>query len=105
MDGDTLVVERTRKAAQPRLYMADPTRTEYVHVGADELPFEFMMNALRLVDGVDAERFPATTGLPRRCLEPQWQVLAEQGLVAAERLATTPQGLRHLDGVLQRFLR
>lgn len=105
VSGCSVVVERTRKAAQPRLYMADPTRTERCPVTRGELPFEFMMNALRLVDGVDAERFPATTGLARHSLEPQWQALVEQGLVSADRLATTPLGLRHLDAVLQRFLR
>lgn len=105
MHGCSVVVERTRKAAQPRLYMADPTRTERHPVTRGELPFEFMMNALRLVDGVDAERFAAATGLARHSLEPQWQALVEQGLVSADRLATTPLGLRHLDAVLQRFLR
>jgi len=104
VDGGTLLVERTRKAAQPRRYMADPTRTEHYPVSTGELPFEFMMNALRLVDGVDAGRFPDATGLALSSLEPEWQALAEQGLLAADRLATTPLGLRHLDAVLQRFL-
>jgi len=33
-------------------------------VPAAELPFEFMLNALRLVDGFDVSLFSERTGLP-----------------------------------------
>ena len=33
-------------------------------VDAKDLPFEFMLNALRLIEGFDAELYPARTGLP-----------------------------------------
>jgi putative oxygen-independent coproporphyrinogen III oxidase len=103
-EGPDLRVERTRKAAQPRLYMADPTATQRLPVEAHALPFEFMMNALRLIDGVPTERFEAATGLSCDRLQPVWDKLQNQGLVRANRLATTELGLRHLDTVLQRFL-
>lgn len=103
-EGAGMRIERTRKAAQPRLYMADPTATQRLRVDAHELPFEFMMNALRLIDGVPTERFETATGLSCNRLQPMWRGLQDQGLVRSTRLATTPLGLRHLDTVLQRFL-
>lgn len=101
----TLRIERTAKARQPRLYLADPVATEVTDVAERERVFEFMMNALRLVDGAEVERFERTTGLDRACLQPVWDGLAAHGLVRRDRLATTALGLRHLDTVLQRFLR
>ncbi len=97
-------IERTRKASQPRLYLADPAATERVAVGADEVVFEFMMNALRCVDGVDWPTFEARTGLRREDVG-VWSELAAAGLVREDRVAATDEGLRFLDGVLQRFLR
>jgi putative oxygen-independent coproporphyrinogen III oxidase len=97
-------VLRTRKAAQPRLYLAEPTRTHSVTVPSDQLAFEFLMNALRLIDGVAFDRFGAATGLDFEALQPAWQRGVESGLLRADRLAATPLGLRHLDGLLQGFL-
>ena len=102
--GGTLAITRTRKAAQPRRYLVDPTATETAPVRAEERVFEFMMNALRLLGGVGQETFEARTGLPWACLEPRWRELAAQGLVHPDRIAATPLGLCHLDTLLQRFL-
>ncbi|MFU8814271.1 MAG: radical SAM family heme chaperone HemW [Pseudomonadales bacterium] len=102
--GRTKHIVRTRKPSQPRLYMAAPLTTERVPVPHEELVFEFMMNALRLTDGVDWEVFEARTGLDPGCLEPTWERLAAQGLVRRHRIATTDLGYRYLDGVLERFL-
>ncbi|HEX7034591.1 MAG TPA: radical SAM family heme chaperone HemW [Pseudomonadales bacterium] len=99
-----LAIERTRKPSQPRRYLADPTATETVPVTDGERRFEFLLNVLRLVDGVPHERFPAATGLPIDALEPEWSQLVAEGLLRRDRIATTPRGLRYLDGVLQRFL-
>lgn len=97
-------VVRTRKPNQPRLYLGDPLYTERTEVSRDQLVFEFMMNALRLVHGVDAACFESRTGLSRRDLDPVWEGLVADGLARSDRIATTAFGLRHLDGVLQRFL-
>src|SRR6185437_7760513 len=55
---------RTQQLREPRRYLASVpegvTRTEVV---AGQLPFEFMLNALRLVDGFDTSLFLARTGL------------------------------------------
>jgi len=100
-----LAVVRTAKAAQPRLYLAEPTRTTTVAVPAEQLPFEFLMNALRLTDGVEFSRFEARTGLGFEVLQSAWRRGVETGLLRQDRLAATPLGRRHLDGLLQDFLR
>jgi oxygen-independent coproporphyrinogen-3 oxidase len=97
-------VRRTVKAAQPRLYLADPVATEVRTVPSSQLPFEFLMNALRLTDGVPLEVFLERTGLGREALEPAWSAGAAAGLLQADRIAATPLGLRYLDGLLQTFL-
>lgn len=104
LHGDALRIERTSKPRQPRLYMADPIAAERRAVDGTERVFEFMMNALRLVDGCDFAVFEQRTGLGRQVLESQWRELAAQGLVSEDRLAATELGLRYLDTVLQRFL-
>ena len=102
--GGTLMVERTRKPSQPRRYLANPLCTERVAVARDERVFEFLMNALRLVEGAGIEEFESRTDLPAQALEPQWQALVREGLVREDRLAATARGLRYLDSVLERFL-
>ena len=100
-DGPTL---RTRNPRQPRLYMRNPRRTETVPVGPRELPGEFMMNALRLVGGVERSLFKTRTRLPWSTVEPAWEKATSLGLTERDRIAATPHGLQHLDTLLQYFL-
>ena len=71
-----------------------------------DLPFEFMLNALRLLGGVPARRFSETTGLAVESLEPLLSELREEGLMVGdrERLAVTELGRRFLSDVQERFL-
>lgn len=71
-----------------------------------ELPFEFMLNALRLKDGVDAGLFSAHTGLPITAVLPVLKRLEERGLVSLQggRLRTTELGWRYLNDVVEAFL-
>jgi oxygen-independent coproporphyrinogen-3 oxidase len=103
--GARLSIVRTRKPPQPRRYLRDPARIETAQVNEAERVFEFLMNALRLVEGAPIALFECRTGLPRGALEPQWSALVAEGLVREDRVAATEAGLRHLDTVLQRFLR
>jgi putative oxygen-independent coproporphyrinogen III oxidase len=103
--GGGLRIVRTRKASQPRLYQASPGQTDEIDVAADDRMFEFMMNALRLVDGVPWELFRARTGLDLDQVEPVWERLAARGLVRRDRIQATPLGFRYLDAVLEEFLR
>jgi oxygen-independent coproporphyrinogen-3 oxidase len=64
--GCTKIV-RTERTRQPREYLALENATSrivrFTAVAPDELPFEFMLNALRLNEGFAAEEFEVRTGL------------------------------------------
>jgi putative oxygen-independent coproporphyrinogen III oxidase len=72
---------------------------------ADSLPLEFLMNGLRLNEGVPEFFFSERTGLPTSALQPQWQQLEQQGLVEIRhaQLRTTDLGRRFLNRVLQAY--
>lgn len=69
------------------------------------LPLDYLLNALRLNEGVPSAQFTERTGLPLEALQPVWQGLEEKGLVHPyrERLATTDLGRRFLNDVLAAF--
>ncbi|SED74150.1 radical SAM family heme chaperone HemW [Pseudomonas coleopterorum] len=73
---------------------------------ADELPFEFLMNALRLTQGVDAELFAQRTGLPLQTLAAARAEAEQKGLLQVEptRLVATARGQLFLNDLLQYFL-
>ena len=96
-------IVRTTKPSQPRLYLAGADGTN-VAVRQDQLATEFLMNALRLVDGVDPQLFVKRTGLGLESLAGTIDDLVQWGLMHPDRLALTAQGFRQLDGVLARFL-
>ena len=95
---------RTQKASQPRLYQGEPEKTSVKKVTKEQLPLEFMMNALRLIDGTIMETFTEKTGLDWQHIKPQWDRLVAQGLVRTDRCSTTELGLRYLDTVLEKFV-
>ena len=73
---------------------------------ADRL-FEFMLNALRLVDGFDAALFRERTGLPDDLLVKSLEPLRERGLVAQigpSRWRPTATGRRFLNDLQAHFL-
>lgn len=71
-----------------------------------DLPVEFLMNALRLVEGVPAALFEERTGQPLAALEPVLSQVREHGLMATDpkRLQPTAAGLRFLNNLLQEFM-
>ena len=95
---------RTQKASQPRLYQGEPDKTLLQTVTKEQLPLEFMMNALRLIDGTSMAAFTEKTGLSWQSIEKQWNELLVQGLVRGDRCSTTELGLRYLDTVLGKFV-
>ena len=72
----------------------------------DDLPFEFMMNALRLTDGVPAPLFEARTGLPLIVCASALERARIRGLLEADptRLKPTLQGQHFLNDLLELFL-
>lgn len=75
-------------------------------IEASDLPFEFMLNALRLKQGVSADMFEAHTGLPLSDIEPQIQRAISQGLLSGTtgRIMATELGWRHLNTLQSMFL-
>jgi putative oxygen-independent coproporphyrinogen III oxidase len=75
-------------------------------VAADALPFEFMLNALRLADGFELPRFAERTGQSIAAIDATLQRAAERGLIerAGERVRPTPRGFDFLSDLQQMFL-
>jgi oxygen-independent coproporphyrinogen-3 oxidase len=71
-----------------------------------ELPFEFALNAFRLIEGATTSAFEAATGLPAAVLQPTLEGLAARGLIehSTGRMKTTALGLRFLNDVQAAFL-
>ena len=71
-----------------------------------DLPFEFMMNALRLNEGADAGLYAERTGLSLDSLEELLTSLRARKLMVDDhsRLACTEQGHVFLNSVLEEFL-
>jgi coproporphyrinogen III oxidase-like Fe-S oxidoreductase len=75
-------------------------------VPAAELPFEFMLNALRLTEGFRLEEFERSTGLPGAAVVPKLGELEGRGLVCRheDRYRASALGFRFLNDVLAAFL-
>jgi oxygen-independent coproporphyrinogen-3 oxidase len=100
-------VFRTQQLREPRRYLTSvPTAMSRSEVVPEELPFEFMLNALRLVHGFETELFPARTGLDWETISEVVATQKRRGLVVEEgmRLRPTPQGLRFLNELLLSFV-
>lgn len=101
-------VQRTWKTRLPKDYL-DPAKAFQAGerlLEADELPFEFLMNVLRLTEGAPAELFSQRTGLPLQQLEQARREAERQGLLQADpaRLTATTKGQLFLNDLLQQFL-
>jgi putative oxygen-independent coproporphyrinogen III oxidase len=99
-------VTRHERAKQPREYMATAGAVPEKVLAPRELPFEFMLNALRLVDGVPAELFPLRTGLDASVIARRLAAAQEKGLIEADplRIRPTRRGRLFLNELLQVFL-
>jgi oxygen-independent coproporphyrinogen-3 oxidase len=98
--GEPLSILRTTKPKQPGEYQfklrhaAASTVSETVLIGeeaqvaAADLPFEFMLNALRLNDGFSSQQYRQRTGLDLRDLEVKLARARERGLL--ERCSIDP---------------
>ncbi len=96
---------------QPQAYIEAvardaPIQTEH-EVGRDQLPFEFMMNALRLNEGVPATLFTERTSLSLLLVRRELEQAQQRGLLLVDlkRIAPTELGQRFLNDLLEIFLR
>ena len=103
------IVRQTRHA-QPERYMEQAGRGQAVdsehEVARRELPFEFLLNALRLAEGFDPASYVERTGMPLSSLQPGLLRAEQLGLLesAPTRIAATPRGWELLNEVLELFL-
>ena len=99
-------VTRHERAKHPREYLAAPATVQEKVIAPRELPFEFMLNALRLVEGVPAELFGQRTGLDASVISRRLALAQERGLIESDprRICPTMRGRRFLNELLQQFL-
>ena len=98
---------RSSKTRQPDNYLsrAMATLAQHKPILTDELAMEFMMNGLRLREGVQTGYFSARTGLPSSAIEQQVKKLQSQGLLEVDdqQFRATHLGYQFLNSLLQGF--
>ena len=103
-------IVRETRVKHPETYLkriaAAQDVCEQHNVGIADLPFEFMMNALRLIDGFDTTLFPDRTGMPINILASQLKKAEQQGLLKrdSQHIRPTAKGQRFLNDLLELFL-
>jgi oxygen-independent coproporphyrinogen-3 oxidase len=103
-------IVRQVRYRQPASYLERAARgeflAEHVEVARRDLPFEFMLNALRLADGVPAGLFTERTGLPASAIQEAMERAEQRGLVEADpmRIHPTALGRRFLTNLQTLFL-
>ncbi|WP_180047847.1 MULTISPECIES: radical SAM family heme chaperone HemW [unclassified Acinetobacter] len=101
-------VYRFQKTRLPKDYLAKvpAEHLQFKRIEAADMPFEFMMNALRLNEGVEAKLYLERTGYSLDTLDELLTSLRQRQLMVedAERLACTEQGHIFLNSVLEEFL-
>jgi putative oxygen-independent coproporphyrinogen III oxidase len=109
-DSGNSEVHRRWKTRLPRAYMeasGGPARIGGDSlVSAAELPFEYMLNALRLVDGVPLTDFAERTGLSAERIAAALAAARQRGWLreGPHQLHTTALGQRFLNDVIASFL-
>jgi oxygen-independent coproporphyrinogen-3 oxidase len=101
---------RQMRVKHPRDYLEKmaagvPVQQEQ-RLAAEELPFEFMMNALRLIDGFELRLFAERTGVPVHALCKPLETAERSGLIERDHVRVRPtlRGQRFLNDLLQIFL-
>lgn len=95
---------------EPAAYMSKAGEGQAVsnehEVAAGELPFEFMLNALRLREGVPLSSFAERTGLSLGAITAAMDAGRAKGLLAADpgRIQATPRGFDFLSDLQELFL-
>jgi len=103
-------IVRQVRFRQPASYLERAARGEFLaehaEVGRRDLPFEFMLNALRLSEGVPTGLFGERTGLPASAIEAPLQQAEQRGLIRCDhtRIQPTELGWRFLTDLQALFL-
>lgn len=101
-------VYRFQKTRLPKDYLAKvpAEHLQFKRIEDEEMPFEFMMNALRLNQGVAADTYAERTGLALDGLDTRLASLRQRKLMVEDPnvLSCTPQGHIFLNSILEEFL-
>lgn len=103
-------VVRQVRVREPRLYMERSLRGQAIaqeqEVGRADLPFEFMLNALRLPEGFALQDFTDRTGLPPSVLQEAVSQAQSSGLLHADatHIRPTERGFDFLNDLQALFL-
>ena len=106
-DSNAARIVRTARPREPRRYMSEATGPVARNsVTEADLPFEFMLNALRLVQGFEQSLYEERTGLDWTSVAVTLQQLSAEKLVAESegRWRASDRGLLFLNDLLVRFL-
>lgn len=100
-------VHRAARSSGPAAYMNEVLGGNGLalqKVEASDIPFEFMLNALRLKEGVAEELWEERTGLPLSFIAEKRRELEEKGLLVPGRIQTTQKGYMFLSLIQEEFL-
>ena len=95
---------------EPAMYMeralAGQALSNETPVGPDQLPFEYMLNALRLAEGFEPARFAERTGQSIASIDAALQQARQRQLIAfdGQRWRPTPRGFDFLSDLQALFL-
>lgn len=105
---ETKQITRFDNYRNPKQYMDNtlPYQKNNHTVPYDELAFEYMLNALRLIKGTPQNHFEQRTGLPISRIAPQIKRAIEKKLLYSDTqdLQATPLGLNYLNDLTALFL-
>ena len=100
-------VLRSSKTRQPDHYLARSKSAvaQQKPIANDQMALEFMMNGLRLRQGIPISYFPHRTGLPTSTVQSQVEALQRSGLMAVDtdNYRATDLGYQFLNTLLQKF--
>ena len=103
-------IVRQERLRDPRLYMVGAGRGEPLanetEVGRADLSFEFMLNGMRLLDGVSLQHFTERTGLPLTMIQSALTEAEQKGLITrtATHIQPTTRGMDFLSDLQTLFL-
>jgi putative oxygen-independent coproporphyrinogen III oxidase len=103
-------VVRQVRFRDPSIYMANALAGQAIaqehEVARDQLPFEFVLNALRLREGFELARFSERTGLPSAAIQGPLDMAESRGLITRDlrSVVPTPRGFDLLSDLQALFL-
>jgi oxygen-independent coproporphyrinogen-3 oxidase len=103
-------ITRQVRYREPQLYMAQALKGEpatlYEEVKREDLPFEYMLNALRLKEGFTLTDFMARTGLAMTAIQKGLSEAEAKGLIGRDmaKVWPTERGFDFLSDLQELFL-